>query len=134
MPGVQKPHCEPCMVDHRLLHRMERAAVGEVLDGDQFGAVELAEEQDAGVDRLVARAGRRLRRASTTVQAPQSPSPQPSFVPLAIASSRSQSSTVARGGNRSSATSRPRNRNRSARRDGVPGSTSCSWGSQDDAA
>ena len=54
------------------------------------------------------------RRASTTVQAPQSPSPQPSFVPLAPASSRSQSSSVARGENRSSATSRPRNRKRSA--------------------
>ena len=50
------------------------------------------------------------------MQAPQSPSPQPSFVPLACASSRSQSSTVARGENRSSATSRPRNRKRSRAR------------------
>ena len=41
-------------VDHRLLHRMERVAVGEILDGDEFDAVELAEQQNAGVDRLVA--------------------------------------------------------------------------------
>src|SRR5271165_6122741 len=51
---------------------------------------------------------------STTVQAPQSPSAQPSFVPVARSSSRSQSRTVPRGEKRSSATSRPRNRKRSA--------------------
>ena len=42
------------MLDHRRLHRMERAVVGEVLDGDDLGAVDLAEQEDAGVDRLVA--------------------------------------------------------------------------------
>ncbi len=41
------------MVDHRLLHRMQAVALGEVLDRDEFGAVELAKQQDAGVDRLV---------------------------------------------------------------------------------
>ena len=41
-------------VDHRLLDRMERVALGEILDGDEFDAVELAKQQDAGVDRLVA--------------------------------------------------------------------------------
>ena len=43
-------------IDHRLLNRMEDAADGEILDRDQFGAVELAEKQDAGVDGLVAEA------------------------------------------------------------------------------
>ena len=42
------------MVDHRLLHRMERVAVGEILDRDEFRAVELAEQQNAGVERFVA--------------------------------------------------------------------------------
>src|SRR5271165_6288989 len=56
----------------------------------------------------------RRSRASTTVQAPQSPSAQPSFVPVARSSSRSQSSTVVRGERRSSATSRPRKRKRNA--------------------
>ena len=42
------------IVDHRLLHRMQALALGEVLDGQHFGAVDLAEQQDAGVDRLVA--------------------------------------------------------------------------------
>ena len=41
------------MAGHRFLHRMQRALVGEVFDGDQFGAVELAEQSDAGIDRLV---------------------------------------------------------------------------------
>ncbi len=40
-------------VDHRLLHRMQLVAVGEVLHGDDFGAVGLTSQQDAGVDRLV---------------------------------------------------------------------------------
>ena len=90
------------MIDHRLLDRVQRLAVGEILDRDEFRAVELAEEQDAGVDRLVGQLARLAARPSTTVQAPQSPSAQPSFVPVAACSSRSQSSTVARGENRSS--------------------------------
>ena len=41
------------VVDHRLLQRMQRLALGEILDRDQLGAVELAEQENAGVDRLV---------------------------------------------------------------------------------
>ena len=40
-------------VDHRLLQRMQLAARGEILDRDQFRAVKLAQEQNAGVKRLV---------------------------------------------------------------------------------
>src|SRR5580693_3781359 len=40
------------MIDHRLLHRMQRLAISEVLDRDELRAVELAQEQDAGIDRL----------------------------------------------------------------------------------
>ena len=62
------------------------AAAREILDGDQFGAVDLAEEQDAGIDGLIDERAL-AQRASTTVQAPQSPSPQPSFVPVLRSSS-----------------------------------------------
>ena len=44
MPGVQKPHCEPCVARHGVLHRMQRAVVGEIFDRDQLGAVDLAEQ------------------------------------------------------------------------------------------
>ena len=40
-------------IDHRLLQRMQIGASGEILDRDQFGAVELAQEQNAGVERLI---------------------------------------------------------------------------------
>ncbi len=42
-------------VDHRLLDGMQTRALGEVLDRQHLGAVDLAEQQDAGVDRLVGR-------------------------------------------------------------------------------
>ena len=106
MPGVQKPHCEPCSIDHGLLQRMQVVAVGEVLDRDELRPVDLAEQQNAGVDGLVGERCRRADAPRTTVQAPQSPSAQPSLVPFAPASSRSQSRSIARGENRSSATSR----------------------------
>ena len=41
------------MVDQRLLHGVQLAAAREVFDGDDFAAVGLRGEQDAGVDRLV---------------------------------------------------------------------------------
>ena len=42
------------MLDHRGLDGVQaRVFVGEVLDGDDLGAVRLAEQQDAGIDRLV---------------------------------------------------------------------------------
>ncbi len=40
-------------IDHRLLHRVERVALGEILDGNEFDAIKLAEQQNAGVDRFV---------------------------------------------------------------------------------
>ena len=69
------------MRHHGGLDRMQCALGREILDGDEFGAVDLAEQQDAGIDRLVD--GRRPSRTrpSATVQAPQSPSAQPSLVP-----------------------------------------------------
>jgi hypothetical protein len=48
------------------------------------------------------------------VQAPQSPSAQPSFVPVSRARVRSQSSTVMLGGAPSSLNGFPFNRNRTA--------------------
>ena len=41
-------------LDHRLLHRVKRVTVGEILDRDEFDAIKLAEQQNAGVDRFVA--------------------------------------------------------------------------------
>ena len=38
---------------HRRLHRMQDAVIGEVLDRDQLGAIHLADQRDAGIDRLV---------------------------------------------------------------------------------
>ena len=70
------------MVDHRLLDRMQLSSAREILDGDELPAVGLAGEQDAGIDRLVDEP-LAAQPPSTTVQAPQSPSAQPSLVPVA---------------------------------------------------
>jgi hypothetical protein len=51
MPGVQKPHCDPC--SRAFLDGMQRAVLGEVLDRNQLGAVDLAEQRDARIHRLV---------------------------------------------------------------------------------
>jgi hypothetical protein len=51
-PGVQKPHCAAVMVDHRLLHRVQRAVgAGDAFDRAHRLAVQLRQEQDAGVQR-----------------------------------------------------------------------------------
>jgi hypothetical protein len=51
MPGVQKPHWRAVMIDHRLLHRMQRpVGRAQMLDGHHMRAVERADEADAGVD------------------------------------------------------------------------------------
>ena len=68
-------------INHRLLHRMQLAAFGQIFDGDQFLAVDLAEKENAGINGLVDSSGLHVPRPSTTVQAPQSPSLQPSLVP-----------------------------------------------------
>ncbi len=68
---------------HRLLHRMQAAIFGlQMLDREKLAAVQRRQEADAGIDRLIASAGRRRARPMTTVQAPQSPSAQPSLLPV----------------------------------------------------
>ncbi len=52
-PGRAEPALRGVRVDHRLLQRMQVSALGEILDRDELGAVELAEQQNAGVERLV---------------------------------------------------------------------------------
>ncbi len=52
-PGRAKATLRGVSIDHRLLQRMEFATGGKVLDRDQFSALELAQEQNTGVERLV---------------------------------------------------------------------------------
>ena len=52
-PGRAEAALRGVNVDHRLLQRMQFPARGEILDRDQFRAVELAQEQNTGVERLV---------------------------------------------------------------------------------
>ena len=40
-------------IDHGLLQRMQLAACGEIFDRDQLSAVNLAQKQNAGVERFV---------------------------------------------------------------------------------
>ena len=40
-------------IDHRLLDRVQRVAVGEILDRQHFRAVDLPQQQNAGVDGLI---------------------------------------------------------------------------------
>jgi hypothetical protein len=42
-------------VDHRPLQRMQFGPGSEILDRDELGAVELAQEQNTGVERLVSK-------------------------------------------------------------------------------
>ena len=69
-------------VDHRLLHGMQRLALGEILDGEQFRAVDLAEQQDAGVDRGRKVSRRRAPATARPCRRRNRPRAQPSFVPL----------------------------------------------------
>ncbi len=105
-PGVQKPHCEPWQSTIACCTGCRRAVGGlQILDGEQLAAVERRHELDAGIDGAVVEPRRRCGLATTTVQAPQSPSAQPSLVPVRRRASRSQSSTVWVGSTRSSSTS-----------------------------
>ena len=47
---------------HRLLDRMQYAAFGKIFDRDQFAAFQLAEQRDAGIDRLIDQAAVALAR------------------------------------------------------------------------
>ena len=50
-----EPALRAVMVDHRLLHRMQRAVrLAEILDRNELFSVQRRDEQDAGVDRTVA--------------------------------------------------------------------------------
>ncbi|HWY84420.1 MAG TPA: hypothetical protein VNY10_21235, partial [Roseiarcus sp.] len=51
--GRAKAALRGVSINHRLLQRMEFATAGKVLDRDQLGAVELAQEQNTGVEGLV---------------------------------------------------------------------------------
>jgi len=66
----------------------------KVFDGEQRLAVQRGQELQAGVDGMKLQLAARIEFASTTVQAPQSPSLQPSLVPVWWRFSRSQSSSV----------------------------------------
>ena len=52
-PGRAETALRGVVIDHRPLQRMEFASRGKVLDRDEFRPVELAQEQYAGVHRLV---------------------------------------------------------------------------------
>ena len=52
-PGRAEAALRGMVVDHRLLQRMQLAARGEVFNRDELCAVELAQKQNAGVERLV---------------------------------------------------------------------------------
>ena len=54
MPGVQKPHCEPCRSTIACCTGWSASPSARSSTVSSFGAVELAEQQNAGVDRLVA--------------------------------------------------------------------------------
>jgi hypothetical protein len=51
--GRAKAALRGVSVDHCLLQRMQFGAGSEILDRDELGAVELAQEQNAGVERLI---------------------------------------------------------------------------------
>ena len=102
-------------VDHRLLHRMERAVRRrQTLDRQHGAIVDLRQHHQAGIDGAILHASRRHGRPSTMVQAPQSPSAQPSLVPVRKARVRSQSSTVMVGGALASLHGFPFNKNRTS--------------------
>ena len=86
-------------LDQRLLHRVQApVGRGERLDGEHRLAVERRQRPDAGVDRLPASVPSPRDAATTTVHAPQSPSAQPSLVPVSWRVSRSHCSSVVCGG------------------------------------
>jgi hypothetical protein len=82
MPGVQKPHCEPWCSTMACLNGMEFTASSQVIDRHQFAAMHVTHEHDAGICRFIDDLALRATRPIATVQAPQSPSLQPSLVPL----------------------------------------------------
>ena len=101
-PGRAEAALRAMAVDHRLLHRMQRAVGGAC----RLSTVNTALPSSEGSNRMQALTGFHatrlagaLRRA-TTVHAPQSPSAQPSFVPVQPRAARAgtrAASSAARG-------------------------------------
>src|SRR6516165_9907662 len=105
IPGVQKPHCEPWPVASAVctgcnLPSCARSSTVMSSPPSSWPSVTMQAFTGSYFSRPS------CSRAMTTVQAPQSPSAQPSLVPVERSSIRSQSSTVDCGENRSSRTIR----------------------------
>jgi len=82
-PAVQEAALRAVLVDDRpVCTGCRTSSCARSFHRDDFASVGLAGEQDAGIDRLVAEDVSPRSRRSTTVQAPQSPSAQPSLVPV----------------------------------------------------
>jgi hypothetical protein len=106
-PGVQKPHCDPwhCTIASCAGCKVPSAAARSSTVHSAMPSTECASRMQL----LMARYCMRPASASpiTTVQAPQSPSPHPSLVPVQPRSSRSTSSSVRSGGTLTSSTGWP---------------------------
>ena len=114
-PRRAEPALRGVVIDHRLLDRMKLAAEGKIFDRDELRAIELAQKQNAGIERLVAKsAAFRPRqhdsaRPAVALGATFLRPLRPSFLTQPVENSRT-------GENRSSATSPPRKRKRRALR------------------
>jgi hypothetical protein len=123
-PGVQKPHCEPwhstsaccagCSASPPMRRRSSTvsSALPSSVGRKRMQALTVRSESSptrvASADGVPTPRACPASSATITVQAPQSPSLQPSFVPVQRASSRSQFSTVRVGATPSTLTISPR--------------------------
>ena len=116
-PGVQKPHCEPwhstiacctgCSAPPSPCRSSTvKSALPSSVGRNWMQALALRRRRPPTTSGAAAPAG--ASSPTTTVQAPQSPSLQPSLVPVQRASSRSQSRTVRVGAAASTSTTAPR--------------------------
>ena len=124
-PGVQKPHCDPW-------HATSARCAGCSAPVADFNAstVNTALPATDGSRRMHALTGFHASpgrsaagSASTTVHAPQSPSAQPSLVPVSRRAPRRNSSSVVCGATPSTATGAPLSRKRNAARSGSDAAT-----------
>jgi hypothetical protein len=126
MAGPQRHHeargaeaaLRAVVLDQGLLYRVQHSGCrGHILDREQGLAVQRRQEADAGIDRPQRQPAGRIgvQAADHTVQAPQSPSAQPSLVPVQRTSSRSHSSTVRVGASSLTSTTPPRWKKRTGR-------------------
>ena len=94
--GDQEARCADAalqgrVVEELLLQGMQPFAFGDAFDGVDFAALRLGAEHQAGTT---------SRPSRVTLQAPQSPLPQPSLLPVRPSRSRSTSSRVSSGSQR----------------------------------